>query len=57
MSSGSTKKKNAKKEVYKARLVAKGYIQKQRIDYNEVFSLVARLKIIRLIIVTTAQHR
>jgi hypothetical protein len=51
------RKKNAKKEVYKARLVAEGYIQKQRIDYNEVFSLVARFKIIRLIIVTAAQHR
>ena len=45
-------KKNAKGEVqrYKARLVAKGYKQREGIDYGEVFALVARLEIIRLMI-------
>ncbi|GJR85773.1 putative reverse transcriptase domain-containing protein [Tanacetum coccineum] len=32
----------------KARLVAQGYTQKQGIDYDEVFSLVARIEAIRL---------
>ena len=32
----------------KARLVAKGYNQEERIDYDETFTLVARLEAIRL---------
>jgi len=40
-----------------ARLVAKGYSQKHKIEYDEVFTLVTRLEIIRLIIVIAAQHR
>nr|GEZ23493.1 putative ribonuclease H-like domain-containing protein [Tanacetum cinerariifolium] len=32
----------------KARLVAQGYIQEEEIDYDKVFSLVARIKAIRL---------
>ncbi|GKE00604.1 retrovirus-related pol polyprotein from transposon TNT 1-94, partial [Tanacetum coccineum] len=32
----------------KARLVAQGYTQEEGIDYDEVFSLVARIKVIRL---------
>ncbi|GKA94187.1 retrovirus-related pol polyprotein from transposon TNT 1-94 [Tanacetum coccineum] len=32
----------------KARLVAQGYTQEERIDYNEVFALVARIEAIRL---------
>ncbi|GJW34560.1 putative ribonuclease H-like domain-containing protein [Tanacetum coccineum] len=32
----------------KARLVAQGYTQEERIDYDEVFSLVARIEAIRL---------
>nr|GEU90368.1 ribonuclease H-like domain, reverse transcriptase, RNA-dependent DNA polymerase [Tanacetum cinerariifolium] len=32
----------------KARLVAQGHIQKERIDYNEVFALVARIEAIRI---------
>jgi hypothetical protein len=37
--------------------VVKDYNQKHKIDYNEVFALVARLETIRFIIVTIAQYR
>ena len=49
-------KKNVKGEIkrYKTRLVAKDYSQKQEIDYDEIFALVARLEIIQLIIAITA---
>ena len=52
-------KKNAKGEVerFKARLVVKGYSQQQGIDYNEVFSLVACLETIRLLISLAAQNQ
>jgi len=50
-------KKNVKGEIerYKARLVTKGYSQKAMIDYDEVFSPVARLETIRLIVSLKAQ--
>ena len=35
---------------YKARLVARGFLHKHGLDYNEVFALVARLEIVRLIV-------
>ena len=37
-------------ETYKERLVAKGYAQKEGIDYEETFSLVAMLKSIRILL-------
>ncbi|MCH94895.1 copia-type polyprotein, partial [Trifolium medium] len=43
-----------KVEKYKARLVAKGYSQQHGIDYNEVFSLVARWDTIRTILAIAA---
>lgn len=47
--------KNGEVDKYKARLVAKGYKQQYEIDYTEVFSIVARLNAIRLVIVLTVQ--
>jgi len=32
---------------HKARLVAKGFLQKLRVDYGEVYALVARIETIR----------
>ena len=51
-------KKNAEGEIvkYKARLVAKGYVQRQGIDYEEVFAPVARLETVRLILVLAANR-
>ena len=40
---------------YKARLVVKGYAQKYGIDYDEVFSPVARLGYITILIAIVAQ--
>ena len=52
-------KRNVSGEItrYKARFVAKGFIQVRGIDYEEVFSPVARAESIRIIIVMAAQFK
>ena len=39
---------------HKARRVAKGYVQRHRVDYDEVFTPVARLESIRLLLAVAA---
>lgn len=51
-------KMNPKGEVvlHKARLISKGFLQKEGIDYDEVFAPVARIEKIRLVVGLTNMH-
>jgi hypothetical protein len=40
----------------KARLIVKGYAQQQGIDYEEVFALVARMEVVRLLLALAASE-
>lgn len=48
-------KKNGEVDKHKARLVAKGYKHEYGIDYTEVFTPVARMDTIRLVLALAAQ--
>ena len=52
-------KKNTDGDVikHKSRLVAKGYVQKQGINFTEVFAPVTRLEIVRLLLALAARNR
>jgi len=52
-------KVNPKGEVvkYKARLVARGFLQKHGVDYEEVFSPIARLETVRVVVAHASMQR
>nr|GEX73319.1 retrotransposon protein, putative, Ty1-copia subclass [Tanacetum cinerariifolium] len=47
---------DGKVHIYKARLVAKGYTQTYRVNYEETFSSVAKIKSIRIMLAIVAFH-
>ena len=47
---------DGKVQTYKARLVAKGFSKTPGVDYDETFSLVAKIKSIRVLLVIASFH-
>ena len=47
---------DGKVDTYKSRLVAKGFRQRQRVNYEETFSLVAMLKSIRILLAIVVHY-
>src|SRR4051812_30571121 len=47
---------NGNVSIYKSRLVAKGVRKIQRVEYEETFSLVAKIKSIRILLAIAAYH-
>jgi len=50
-------KANGEIDRYKTRLVAKGFEQREGYDYEEIFSPIARMQIVRLIIALATQRQ
>ena len=48
---------NGSIERYKARLVAKGFTQEYEINYEEIFTLVARISFVRTLLAVTAASK
>ena len=42
---------------HKARLVAKGFLQREGVDYGEIFASVARIETIRLVVAIASMRR
>jgi Reverse transcriptase (RNA-dependent DNA polymerase) len=47
---------NGNLTVYKARLVVKGFTQVEEIDYDEIFSPVAKFQLIRILLAIATFH-
>jgi hypothetical protein len=41
---------------HKARLIAKGYVQRQGVDFEEMFAPVARMESVRVMLAVAAHH-
>jgi hypothetical protein len=48
---------NGNVERHKAQLVSKGFSQVEAIDYNETFSLIAKMNSIHLVLALVSSHK